>query len=129
MTAAMTQVPVPTAKLTEASKITQKGDILLARYGGSLGKVFYAEEGAYNVAMAKVIYLFNKNLVYQKYLYCYYKGSLYQDLVKGGNRSAQGGFNKEDLSTLLFPLPPLAEQKRIVAKIEEVFKEIDKLKV
>ena len=27
-----------------------------------------------------------------------------------------------------FPLPPLAEQKRIVAKIEEVFAEIDKLK-
>ena len=32
------------------------------------------------------------------------------------------------LENKLFPLPPLAEQKRIVAKIEEVFKEIDKLK-
>lgn len=115
--------------LAKASKITQKGDILLARYGGSLGKVFIAEEGAYNVAMAKVEYLFDKSLISHDYLYYYYNSSLYQDLVKGNNRSAQGGFNKEDLSSLLFPLPPLAEQKRIVAKIEQLMNEIDKLKV
>ena len=115
--------------ISKASKITQKGDILLARYGGSLGKVFIAEDGAYNVAMAKVEYLFNKSLIDHDYLYYYYNCSLYQDLVKGNNRSAQGGFNKEDLGSLLFPLPPLAEQKRIVAKIEQFMKEIDKLKV
>ena len=115
--------------ISKASKITQKGDILLARYGGSLGKVFIAEDGAYNVAMAKVEYLFNKSLIDHDYLYYYYNCSLYQDLVKGNNRSAQGGFNKEDLGSLLFPLPPLAEQKRIVAKIEQLMKEIDKLKV
>ena len=121
--------PVPVyIPISCASKITQKGDILLARYGGSLGKVFFAEEGAYNVAMAKVEYLFNEKLIDHNYLFLYYKCNLYQDLVRGNNRSAQGGFNKEDLGSLLFPLPPLAEQKRIVAKIEEVFKEIDKLK-
>lgn len=114
--------------ISKASKITQKGDILLARYGGSLGKVFIAEDGAYNVAMAKVEYLFNKSLIDHDYLYYYYNCSLYQDLVKGNNRSAQGGFNKEDLGSLLFPLPPLAEQKRIVAKIEQLMKETDKLK-
>ena len=31
------------------------------------------------------------------------------------------------LENKLFPLPPLAEQKRIVAKIEEAFKAIDAL--
>lgn len=115
--------------ISKASKITQKGDILLARYGGSLGKVFIAEDGAYNVAMAKVEYLFNKSLIDHDYLYYYYNCSLYQDLVKGNNRSAQGGFNKEDLGSLLFPLPPLSEQHRIVEKIEQLMKEIDKLKV
>ena len=114
---------------SKASKISQRGDILLARYGASLGKVFIAEDGAYNVAMAKVEYLFNKEMIFHDYLFLFYNSRLYQDLVKGNNRSAQGGFNKEDLNTLLIPLPPLAEQKRIVAKVEQLLHEIDKLKV
>ena len=40
--------------IKDAHKVTVKGDILLARYGASVGKVFFAEDGAYNVAMAKV---------------------------------------------------------------------------
>ena len=55
--------------LSTASKISQKGDILLARYGASLGKVFYAEYGAYNVALAKVIPLYESRLIFQKYIF------------------------------------------------------------
>ena len=44
--------PVPIyIPINLASKQTEKGDILLARYGGSLGKVFHAEQGAYNVCL------------------------------------------------------------------------------
>ena len=119
--------PVPVyVPIDMVSKFSEKGDILLARYGGSLGKVFWAEDGAYNVAMAKVVHLYSGSLVNSEYLFYYYLGPLYQTLVKGNTRSAQAGFNKEDLNNLWFPLPPLAEQKRIVARIEELLPLIDR---
>ena len=110
--------------LSTASKISQKGDILLARYGASLGKVFYAEYGAYNVALAKVVPLYESPLIFQKYIFLYYCSSIYQNEIVNRSRCAQAGFNKEDLNSLLFPLPPLAEQYRIVEKYEKTIASI-----
>ena len=104
----------------KANKITKEGDIILARYGGSLGKVFWAKDGAYNVAMAKVIPLFDSEFVNKQYLFLFYQSSIYQYLVKDHSRSAQAGFNKDDLKDLFFPLPPLKEQSRIV----EIYKSV-----
>lgn len=113
-------------KLSDAKKVTKKDDILLARYGGSLGKVFWAEEGAYNVAMARVD-IKESQLINKKYLYYYYCADLYQSKIKSGNRSAQAGFSKDDLKDLLFPLPPIEEQQRIVDKLDEILPIIDGL--
>ena len=110
--------------LSTASKISQKGDILLARYGASLGKVFYAEYGANNVALAKVIPLYESRLIFQKYIFLYYCSSIYQNEIVNRSRCAQAGFNKEDLNSLLFPLPPLSEQYRIVEKYEKAIASI-----
>ena len=113
--------PVPVyIPINLASKQAKKGDILLARYGGSLGKVFHAEQGAYNVAMAKVIFKF-ENLIYKEFAYYYYLSDLYQGKLKEISRTAQAGFNSTDFNDMYFPLPPLAEQQRIVQKIEELF--------
>ena len=91
----------------------------MARYGGSLGKVFWAEDGAYNVALAKVCKKYeSKNIVFDEFLFTYYSSSIYQLFVKSASRSAQAGFNKEDLNSLFFPLPPYNEQKKIVEKIK-----------
>lgn len=100
-----------------AAKTTNKGDILLARYGGSLGKVFIAEDGAYNVAMAKAIVKF-EGIICNGYLYYYYLSSLYQDKLKSISRTAQAGFNSTDFEDMYFPLPPIQEQQRIVQAIK-----------
>ena len=119
--------PVPVYIPKElASKQTEKGDILLARYGGSLGKVFHAELGAYNVAMAKVIFKYD-NLIFKEFAYYYYLSDLYQDKLKEISRTAQAGFNSTDFNDMYFPLPPFNEQQRIVAKIEELFSVLDNI--
>ena len=67
--------------------------------------------------------------IYNYYLkYCFdssYFQSLMEDKATG---TAQRGFYLNQLEEAIIPLPPLAEQHRIVAKIEELLTKIDKLK-
>ena len=117
--------PVPVyIPLDLAQKRTNKGDILLARYGGSLGKVFRAEYGAYNVAMTKVVVKYT-GLIDIDFAYIYYLAPIYQHKLKTISRTAQVGFNEVDFFDLYFPLPPLAEQRRIVSEIERIFGVLD----
>ena len=121
--------PVPVyIPIESATKRTAKGDILLARYGGSLGKVFIAEDGAYNVAMAKVI-IKSKGLIFKNYAYYYYLSNLYQRKLTEISRTAQAGFNAGDFEDLFFPLPPYNEQKRIVDAINKAFTTLDRIMV
>ena len=50
------------------------------------------------------------------------------NLNRYATATAQPGLAVSNIIEVPIPLPPLAEQKRIVAKIEELFAEIDKLK-
>ena len=45
--------------------------------------------------------------------------------MKGDNSPS---INKTHIEKYLFPIPPYAEQQRIVAKIEELFATLDKIK-
>lgn len=102
------------------TKFSNKGDILLARYGASLGKVFWAEEGAYNVAITKVCKNYINNLILPEFVFLYYLSPIYQTFCKQTSRSAQAGFNKEDTKAMFFPLPPYNEQLRITKKYNKI---------
>ena len=118
--------PVPTY-IPDTGKlmICKKDDILIARYGASIGRIVTGMEGSYNVALAKVSIpeSINKNFV--KWLL---KSNIFQETILSIKRTAQNGFNKTDLASIYIPLPPLAEQNRIAAKLDALFAQLETIK-
>jgi type I restriction enzyme, S subunit len=95
-----------------------KKDILIARYGASLGRICRGKEGAYNVALVKLML---SDKLYSDFTYYWLNGEHFQNfLARVGSRSAQAGFNKDDLAPLSLAIPPLTEQKRIAEILSSV---------
>ena len=110
--------------MSKKNRLCNTDDILIGRYGASVGQILRGLEGAYNVALMKTIP--NVKMISKGWLYSYLNSPLFQKpLMEVSSRSAQNGFSKDDISGFELPLPPLAEQQRIVAKLDAAFAEID----
>jgi type I restriction enzyme S subunit len=103
------------------------GDILVARMPDPLGRAcIFPLEGKHVTVVDVCIIRTSPNRVDSKF-FCHginFLGVRKQidDLQTGTTRKR---ISRKNLATVQFPLPPLNEQRRIVAKIEELFSEID----
>lgn len=105
----------------------QKGDMVVC-IRGSLGKhgVFPFEKGAIASSLVVLRNYFERFLC-QEFLDLYLDSPLFfSEIKKYDNGTAQPNLAARSLERFLFPLPPLAEQKRIVAKIEELLPLVDR---
>ena len=92
------------------------GDVLIAMYGATIGKVAIAGiELTTNQACCACTPL----CLYNKYLF-YFLQANKDVFIKMGSGGAQPNISREKIIYTLFPLPPLAEQHHIVEKIEEL---------
>jgi len=99
-------------KISNKIKTCEADDILIGRYGASIGKILKGLAGAYNVAIVKTTP--DEKKLNKSYLYYILKDSKFQSFIGSiGGRAAQAGFNKEDLKNFQIPLPPLPEQVHI----------------
>jgi type I restriction enzyme S subunit len=109
------------AYISEKSSNVRCGtdDILIARYGASVGRILTGKTGAYNVALTKIV--FRDRKILRRYAYHWLKSDYFQDrIIAVSNRSAQAGFNKEDLFPTKIALPPLAQQAEIAEALDDL---------
>ena len=89
--------------ISSRNKLCEEHDIMIARYGASLGRICAGINGAYNVALAKV---FPKLPHYREFLRCYLSSrTFYEGINNRGGRSAQAGFNQSDINSFLLAVP------------------------
>ena len=97
-------------------RLCSQGDILIAMYGATIGKLGIAGiELTTNQACCACTPI----LFYNMFLFYYLMASK-QVFIEQGEGGAQPNISRIKLVSHLFPMPPLAEQQRIVAKIEEL---------
>lgn len=81
-----------------------ESDILIGRYGASVGKILTGKSGAYNVALVKT--LPNLDSISKNFLYYILSGNEFQKLIREVSaRAAQAGFNKSGINSLKIPPP------------------------
>ena len=109
-------------------RLLQDGDLMWNSTGlGTLGRmaIYWNSLNPYGVAVADshvTVIRALKQFVQPKYLYYYFSSNTVQSVIED---KADGSTKQKELSTAtiksyILPLPPLSEQQRIVAKIEEL---------
>lgn len=105
------------------------GDIVIARTGGTIGKSYLVDNLSCDAIFASyLIRLKRLESTYPPYLKVFLGSQTYwNQLTAKSMGTGQPNVSGTSLKSVLLPFPPLAEQQRIVAKVEELMLLCDRL--
>jgi type I restriction enzyme S subunit len=111
----------------EQKYLLREGDLLFARTGATVGKSFLIKgEIPFAVFASYLIRIILSRYIKKEFIYNFFQSNEYWLQIKKGQLGiGQPNVNSQTLSKIFLPLPPLPEQQRIVAKIEELFTKLD----
>ena len=101
--------------------IFEESQLIIGRVGAKCGILHITKPKCWVTDNALVVYIINENALIKYLYYCL----TYNDLNKLSVSTAQPVISGSKIYPLKIPLPPLPVQKKIVAKIEELFSELD----
>ena len=118
-----TNIKIPES---ENFKVAPKCTTLLCIEGGSAGKkIGFTNQP---VCFVNKLCAFVSNEIYSKLIYFFMQTEIFLNQFNAKKHGLIGGVSIKNLAEILIPLPPLDEQKRIVAVIESLFEKLDAAK-
>lgn len=107
-----------------STKINPVGSVLIAMYGATIGKLGILQVPATTNQACCACELFQG--IYNKYLF-YFLLANRNFFIRKGMEGAQPNISKAKIIATTIPLPPLAEQHRMVARLEDLLPLCDAL--
>lgn len=104
--------------------IACEGDLLLVCKGSGYGKTVICDVETAHIAR-QIMAFKNTTLMEMNYIRYFLNANLL--LLKSKGQGVIPGIDRNSILTILFPLPPLAEQKRIVNKINNILPYLEAL--
>ena len=121
------------AFISSSKKMVKEGDVLLCKINPHLNRTWVVEHHKKDlqcIASSEWIIFRNRDINAQYLMRCF-TSSYFLNLMLSNVSGVGGSLMRAQPASVekyLFPLPPLAEQVRIVAKIEELFAVLDSIK-
>ncbi|MGJ1194393.1 restriction endonuclease subunit S [Sphingobacterium siyangense] len=108
----------------------KKNDVLIARMPDPIGRsCIFPLSGKYATVVDIAIVRFDQKY-FNPFLFSYLVNSpsIRKQMLNLASGSTRQRISRRNLDTILFPLPPLSEQERIVVKLEKLFAQHEKIK-
>ena len=105
--------------------IANKGDVLLVCKGSGYGKTVICDVAEAHIAR-QIMAVKKTDKLDMKYVMYYLNANI--NAIKAAGQGVIPGIDRGTVLNMVFPLPPLAEQKRIVVRLEEILPLCERLK-
>lgn len=106
--------------------LLKEKDIILCMTGGTVGKSYFVKKLNEQMMTNQRVATIRSIFVHQEYINFIVLSPLIQKIIKDSKNSTNDNISMGTINSFIVPLPPLAEQKRIVAKIEELLPYVER---
>ena len=108
--------------------VLEEKNILLCMTGGTVGKSLFVSKMNEQMVVNQRVAMIKVRDAIPEYVYKVILAPTTQKVIQDSKNSTNDNISMDTIKCFLIPLPPLAEQKRIVAKLEELLPLCERLK-
>jgi type I restriction enzyme S subunit len=108
--------------------VLEEKNILVCMTGGTVGKSLFVSKMDEQMVVNQRVAMIKVRDAIPEYVYKVILAPTTQKVIQDSKNSTNDNISMDTIKGFLIPLPPLAEQKRIVAKLEELLPLCERLK-